>query len=410
MGRWNGQQHTWRDLPGDRVIEFGGCVFEQDKQNYKGRPHDLLVFDELPDFTETQYLFICAWNRTTIPGQRVRIVNTGNPPSTVEGEWVIRRWSPWLDPQHPHPARPTELRWFAVVDGREIERENSAPFVYKGETLQPKSRTFIPGEMIVDLQRTGYMAQLQLLPEPLRSQLLYGDFSAGKKDDAWQVIPTAWVRLAQQRWHERPQPQVRLSAVGADISRGGDDKTVIAKRYGNWFAELVKHPGHAVPDGPTAAALIMKELPPAAEVTFPVNLDVIGVGGAAYDALKVHIYQWAVPINVSEASGETDKSGKLTFRNLRAQMWWKFREALDPNSGEEIALPPDPELLTDLCATRWKPMLGKIAIEEKEETIKRIGRSPDCGEAVLLSTLSQGPALIAPVFDDFSRPSRWGMR
>ena len=49
----------------------------------------------------------------------------------------------------------------------------------------------------------GYMATLQSLPEPLRSQMLLGDFHAGMQDDPWQVIPTEWVRLAQKRWMER---------------------------------------------------------------------------------------------------------------------------------------------------------------------------------------------------------------
>ena len=34
-----------------RVIECSGCKDEKDKEDYKGRPHDLKAFDELPDFT-----------------------------------------------------------------------------------------------------------------------------------------------------------------------------------------------------------------------------------------------------------------------------------------------------------------------------------------------------------------------
>jgi len=45
----------------------------------------------------------------------------------------------------------------------------------------------------------GYVTTLQGLPEPMRSQLLYGDFSVGREDDAWQVIPTAWIKAAMDR-------------------------------------------------------------------------------------------------------------------------------------------------------------------------------------------------------------------
>jgi hypothetical protein len=69
------------------------------------------------------------------------------------------------------------------------------------------SRTFIPSRVSDNpyLMGTGYMTQLQSLPEPLRSQMLYGDFHAGVQDDPWQVIPTAWVEAAMARW-KRPRP------------------------------------------------------------------------------------------------------------------------------------------------------------------------------------------------------------
>jgi len=113
LGRFNGVTGVWR-LPNGRMIEMAGCEQEQSKQKWKGRAHDLKAFDELPDFTESQYLFITAWNRTTTPGQRCRIVGAGNPPTTSEGEWIIRRWAPWLDETsrtRPSPENSAGTRW-----------------------------------------------------------------------------------------------------------------------------------------------------------------------------------------------------------------------------------------------------------------------------------------------------------
>jgi hypothetical protein len=64
-----------------------------------------------------------------------------------------------------------------------------------GETYTAKSYTFIPASLSDNPHRNTpeYRAQLQSLPEPLRSQLLYGDFSAGMEDAANQVIPTRWI-------------------------------------------------------------------------------------------------------------------------------------------------------------------------------------------------------------------------
>jgi len=48
-------------------------------------------------------------------------------------------------------------------------------------------------------------------------------------------------------------------------------------------------------------------------------------------------------------------------------------------------LPPDKELLADLCAPRYRVTAAGIQIEAKEEIKERIGRSPDVGEAVMLA-------------------------
>jgi hypothetical protein len=389
-GRFNGQKNIWRDLPGGRILEFGAVQHEIDKQKYKGRPHDLKAFDELPDFLESQYRFLIAWNRTTIPGQRCRVVSTGNPPSTAEGEWVLNYWGPWLDRQHPNPAAPGELRWFATIDGKDVELESGKPFLHNGELLTPKSRTFIPASVQDNpyLLHSGYVTTLQNLPEPLRSQLLYGDFKAARDDDPWQVIPTEWVLLAQQRWRERQKPGLPLTALGVDVARGGKDKTVLSRRYGNWFAPLEDHPGSTTPDGPKVAGLVVLAFEPSAYV----NLDVIGIGSSAYDSTVAVLPRSKVnPVNFAEGSEKTDRSGKLKMRNKRAEGYWGMREALDPVHGDDLALPPDPELKSDLCAPRWKLTAAGIQIESKDEIAARIGRSTDKGDDVVLAHMDGPP-------------------
>jgi len=93
-----------------------------------------------------------------------------------------------------------------MVDGKEVERKDNTPFVHNSGMIRPKSRTFIPARLLDNpyLTTTGYGDTLQALPEPLRSHVLYGDFSIGRQDEAWQVIPTAWIRAAQDRWTPKP--------------------------------------------------------------------------------------------------------------------------------------------------------------------------------------------------------------
>jgi hypothetical protein len=101
---YNESLHVWRLLNG-RMVEFGAMQYEKNKEDYRGRPHDLYGWDELPEFTESQFRFVNAWNRSTDPGQRCRVIATGNPPTSSEGQWVIKYWAPWLDPNHPQPGR-----------------------------------------------------------------------------------------------------------------------------------------------------------------------------------------------------------------------------------------------------------------------------------------------------------------
>lgn len=404
---YNGLASMWRGIPSNRMLEFGAVQYEQDKNNYKGRAHDLKAFDELPEFTESQYRFLIGWARTTDPNQKVRVVATGNPPTTDDGQWVIQYWGPWLDPDHPNPARAGELRWFAMIDGKDVEQSNGDAFDHKDQTIKPKSRTFIPAHVQDNpyLMATDYITVLQGLPEPLRSQLLDGDFHAAREADPWQCIPTEWVQLAQARWRETEGPDVPLSALGVDPARGGGDEFAIAKRYGNWFS-FKTWPGSSVKDGPAGATLIVEEndscmdcngtgdnletelqceaCEGSGDASIPVNVDIIGIGSSVYDSAKANGVD-VKPINFAAGSSRRDRTGKFKMRNIRAAAYWGMREALDPVKGDSLALPPGRRVLADLCTPRYKVTPQGIQIESKEDIVKRIGRSPDVGDALALA-------------------------
>lgn len=218
---YNGQLQRWR--LGDRLIEFAGCEHEDDKQRFKGDPHDLIYVDEAADFHESQYRFIVGWNRSADTHQRCRVVVGSNPPTTAEGLWVIKYWSPWLDPLHPRPAKPGELRWFTTgPDGGDIEVDGRGPHLIGGEQVLARSRTYIPARMAdnPDLKDSGYAAVLAGLPEELRRAYRDGDFSAGMKDDDYQVIPTAWIEAAQRRWSPRAPVRRRASCARSRAKKG----------------------------------------------------------------------------------------------------------------------------------------------------------------------------------------------
>jgi hypothetical protein len=381
---------VWRGAgPRGVQVEFGSLPNPKDEEKYRGRPHDLIVYDEATSLSQLQVEFLMAWNRTTTPGQKCQTLLTFNPPSTAEGRWVIEFFAPWLDKKHPNPAMPGDLRWFAVVDGQVTERADGTPFVHKGEAITPRSRTFIPSRITDNpyLVGTGYMSQLQALPEPLRSQMLYGDFQAGVQDDPWQLLPTAWIEAAQARWKARSTKGEMLS-MGVDVARGGADKTAIATRHmdesgkGMWFDEPHFYPGGETPDGPKVAGLTIAHRRDDA----PIHLDVIGVGASPYDVLN-QMHLPVIGVNVAEKARGTDKSGRLRFFNLRSELWWKMREALDPANDTGIALPPSKLLLSELAAPKWEASGFTVKAESREDIVKRIGHSPDLATAFVLALI-----------------------
>jgi hypothetical protein len=373
-GKFNSQLKIWRFKGSSKILEFGAVEHENDKTKWMGRPHSFKGFDELPQFTESQFRFIKGWTRTVNPWERTRVVGAGNPPTDAEGEWVIQYWAPWLDSQYDYPAIPGELRWYAVVEGRDVEVENSIPFEFKGETIIPTSRTFIPASLGDNpfLERTGYRQVLQAFPEPLRSKFLYGDFSITLDDDRWQVIPSDWIIQAQNRWtKEVPKKWSALSCVGMDIAQGGSDNTVLTYRHGYYFKEQEIHPGTSVPDAEKNARLLERALIKGGIAL----LDCDGIGASTYFLARA--YQTCagrvLPFTGStRVTDITDKSGRIPLYNLRAVAYWKFREALDPANGLDIMLPPDRKLRQELSAARW--MLGPsgLKIEPKDHIIDRL--------------------------------------
>jgi hypothetical protein len=404
-----------------QLIEFGGVPNPGDEERHQGIAHDLLAFDEVTQLPEYVIDYLSSWNRTTDSKQRCRMILTSNPPtpSTVYaanndgGQWLIRRYAPWLDPQYrdPYgfgPAKPGELRYFVSIGGKEQEWPDPFPFYHeikfgkrKGEreAVYPRSRTFIPA-LPTDNPHLGedYISVLQKHPEPLRSALLYGDFSVSLSDRPMQLIPSAWVRAATLRYREMqtkaptgdPTHNRTLSALGVDVARGGADSTIVFRRYGAFVAEPILIGGADASTGPEVASRLLQHR----RDNCPIVVDANGVGASVYDHLVQALHLDNVFAYVgSKKSQARDVSNKLGFVNLRSERYWKLREMLDPASPTKIAIPDDPELVEELLAMTWEEQSMKIKVITKKDLVKVLGRSPDKADALVLS-------FAGPSFDD----------
>jgi hypothetical protein len=391
-GRWKSVGHGGVLTTDDgRVIEVSGCEYEDDWMRFQGRPHDLLAFDEASAFTRDTVVKLSAWVRHENPQQLCQILFPTNPPTDAAGRWLsLETFAPWLSPDFPNPARPGEVRYYIFADGETKWVDGQDPVEHKGEMVKPKSRVFFPAKLSDNpiLSATDYGSRLQALPEPLRSQLLYGDFTIREMDSEWQLIPTEWVRKAQARWKpERPagHPQ---TVLGVDPARGGADRMAICRRYGTWIDQIRTIPGVEVPDGQTAVKHVIR----AHENDAEIRIDGAGIGASVYDLMKQQ--SWLKVRSLNAADGKIirhlrDRSRKLSFTNLRAALWWVgLRESLDPECGIGLALPPDAELLAELTAPSWKIGTAGITVESKDDIRKRLGRSTDKADALAMAMFS----------------------
>ncbi len=376
--------------PDGREIELAGLPNEDDKRKYQGRPHDLKSFDEVTEFSESQVDFVCGWNRTTKPGQRCRRVLTGNPPLHSGGEWVLRRFGRWLNPRTGPIVPSGHVLWFVrkKVDGRDVEVEvpDGSPVIINGRPVTPRSRTFIRAGLKDNpiLSATDYADRIENMPPALRA-VLKGDFGVALQDDPWQVIPSAWVIAAQDRWTARPPDGIPLSAVGLDVAYGGSDRTVYVPRHGDWVGPLTCWKGSETDSGEKTAELVAPLV--GSSVKAPINVDGIGWGAAAFEALNRNGLKAEAVLFGNGCNGWTDARRVLAFSNIRAFAYWQLRDALDPDLGRNIALPPDPdgELMAELTSARYEMVGGRLKIEAKVDIAARLGRSPDKADAVALA-------------------------
>jgi len=198
----------------------------------------------------------------------------------------------------------------------------------------------------------------------------------------YNVIPLGWIEQAQDRWPDVVPDRKEPIVLGVDVARGGMDLSAIAVRQGS---KILSVETFSNMDGPLLAgeiAVRYRRLKASR-----VNVDIIGLGAAVEDALKDPVYHdiTVVPVNVATSSDVLDSDGNRKYQNLRAELWWTLREALDPKTKDPLALPPGDSLLGDLAAPKYDFRKGWIQIEAKEETKHRLGRSPDEGDAVMLT-------------------------
>lgn len=189
------------------------------------------------------------------------------------------------------------------------------------------------------------------------------------------LISLADVERSQKRW-ERPAGKPK--AMGCDVARFGSDETVEIDIFDKGFVgePRVFHGQDLMATaGRVKASIAQKKA-----------VDDSGLGGGVTDRLK----EQKVSV-LAYIAGEKAVDSER-FLNRRAETWWMIRDGLKNN---ELHLPPDNKLAADLTNIKFTyTSKGQIKLESKDDIKKRIGRSPDRGDALAIAIA----AMYQPVF------------
>lgn len=248
----------------------------------------------------------------------------------------------WVDEKIRKPG------WVTAIDEKEAQPKKFFDFKWEGKWYRPSDLCLVR---------------------------ILGEFPQASED---ALIPLAWVEMANERWRKVKGKGEGPLRLGVDVAGMGVDLGVHAFRRGN---VIEKFKTYTKQDHMVTVGKIKNELKEDEDIAL---IDAIGEGAGVYSrAMELGVNVESVKGSRS-AEGLTDLTGERTFANMRAYLHWALRDALDPNLGGELALPPIDELTQDLTAVHWTVKSnGKIIIEPGPAIKKRLGRSPDWGVATM---------------------------
>jgi len=173
-------------------------------------------------------------------------------------------------------------------------------------------------------------------------------------------------------------PWLRSRVWGMDVARYGDDRSALAKRWGNIVEDkVIWWHGNDLME---SCGRIVKEWneTPDAKKPSSINVDVIGMGAGVVDRLR-ELRLPVIGVNVGERP--VDDTG--TFMRRGDELW---HDALKWLQSRETCMVKDDLLISELSSRRVKmESSGKIRMEPKDDMKKRGLRSCDIADAFVLT-------------------------
>lgn len=218
---------------------------------------------------------------------------------------------------------------------------------------------------------------------------VYGDFPA-QEDDVF--LPLSLIE--QTVVNEIDTEKIYKITMGVDVARYGDDETVIVTNVGGKIDIPVVRHGQSlmttVGDIVMQYKRLIKEYPNYKGV-ITVNIDDTGLGGGVTDRLEeVKIEERLrrleiVPVNFGSKPPQDGSEDR--YQDISTYMWATLKTLME---NKEVSIANDEELVAQLSVRKYSiTSTGKIMLESKKAMKDRGIKSPDRGDAVVLSCFSQ---------------------
>ena len=350
---WNGEKHRWT-WPNLAFLAFGSCKDEKDKYNYQGHEYHFEGFDQLEEFTESQYLFLLAQNRTANKDILCYTRSTANP-GNIGHAWVKARFIDKLSGD----GKP---KYFKRVNDEDVETNSDDP---KGLARAFVFSTVDDNKILLD-NDPDYLKVLEMLSENDYKALRWGD---------WDIFAGQFFKEWSKRVH-----------VISNLDHSLPYRNFISIDYGftqpasvGWYA---KYPEKTIRykeiygEGYTYESLAHKIL----EVNGDIEIDYAVADPAIWGDKSHHLAQPILKREQikGESGAETmqkvfgEKFGLIKADNSRLIGWGMVREHLKTFTNQHSELTAR-FLVTDNCINLIRTLPGLIHDTENVEDLDTDG-------------------------------------
>jgi len=245
---------------------------------------------------------------------------------------------------------------------------------FTGEEVPHELRAYLPSQEWLD----DFVLNVGAAGTNVYASKVLGHFPLDRGDGA---IPWSWLQACRGEAATARIGDIRTPVeLGVDVGASDNgDLTVVRERQGmragrRWQVQSS--------DPDVVVAKIVQAAKQSGAKT--IKLDINGVGWALQTPLRKELPGVEiVPVMVSESATNGPNGEK--YVNVRSALWWEVGRLLSQQRAWDLS-EIDDRTIAELTEHKWwEDKTGRIVIEPKADVKKRLGRSPDDADALLMA-------------------------